>query len=186
MRRGWLAMLAVLVLLTGLPGAFAGQSASTEYAKANNLLARQHYEEALVIYQTLLSSPSSGLPLGVLYTKIGDCHFRLNDYRNALYAYREALPRQKRPERPATQYWIGFCNLLLGKNEEAVTEFLKVPSQYPESGMWVGTSYYWAGRASERMGNKEQAAEFYRKAGGRGKTKQEQFALKKAEAAKRP
>jgi hypothetical protein len=51
--------------------------------------------------------------------------------------------------------------------------------------MWVNTAFYWAGRASERMGRKEQAGEFYRKAGGNGKSVQGKFALKKAEAVKK-
>jgi hypothetical protein len=36
------------------------------------------------------------------------------------------------------------------------------------------------------MGDKAKAAEYYRKAGGKGRSTQERFALKKAEAAKRP
>ncbi len=51
--------------------------------------------------------------------------------------------------------------------------------------MLVGTAYYWAGRASERMGRKDQAAELYRKAGGKGTSTQERFAMKKANAIKK-
>ena len=58
------------------------------------------------------------------------------------------------------------------------------PENYPSERMWVGTAYYWAARACERMGRKEQAAELYRKAGGNGKSTQERFAMKKAEAIK--
>jgi tetratricopeptide (TPR) repeat protein len=82
----------------------------------------------------------------------------------------------------ASQYWIAFCCLLMGNDAEAVTEFLKIPALYPSSGMWVGTAYYWAGRASERRGNTEDAAEYYRKAGGNGRSTQGRFALKKATA----
>ncbi len=110
--------------------------------------------------------------------------FSLADYQHALDAYRRALKEQKPVERAQTQYWIGFCAFLLGRDAEAVTEFLKIPESYPASGMWVGTAYYWAGRASERMGRKEQAAELYRKAGGKGTSTQERFAMKKANAIK--
>jgi TolA-binding protein len=70
----------------------------------------------------------------------------------------------------------------MGSDAEAVAEFLKIPELYPSSGMWVGTAYYWAGRASERRGKTEEAAEYYRKAGGNGRSTQGRFALKKAEA----
>jgi TolA-binding protein len=66
-----------------------------------------------------------------------------------------------------------------------VAELLKVPQLYPDAQAWTVTAYYWAGRASERMGRKAEAAEYYRKAaGGNGKTTQGKFARKKAEAAK--
>lgn len=176
----FIAYLAIYLLSCGLSHAGTTQ----DYAMANRLFAEAKYREALALYQSILSSPSSGLPLGVIYTRTGDCHFQLSEYHDALYAYRAALLKQKRSERPALQYWIGFCCFLLGKGDESVTEFLKIPELYPASGMWVGTAYYWAGRASELAGKKEQATRYYRKAGGKGKSRQERFALKKAEAVK--
>jgi TolA-binding protein len=75
--------------------------------------------------------------------------------------------------------------LLLGRDSEAVTELLKIPEFYPESGMWVPTAYYWAGWASERMGKKDSAAEYYKKAaGGSGRSAQGRAALKRAEKVK--
>lgn len=170
----------LLLALFGLPHPSSGQSVSQKYAKANQLFAQGHYPEAVRSYQSLLSHPSRDLDPGVLHTRIADSYFHLADYNHAIDAYRQALKIQKNSEQAQTQYWIGFCDFLLGRDAEAVTEFLKIPENYPTSGMWVGTAYYWAGRASERMGRKEQAAAFYRKAGGSGKTTQERFAMKKA------
>jgi tetratricopeptide (TPR) repeat protein len=111
--------------------------------------------------------------------------FSHGNYSGALDAYRGAIRNQKPADQPPTQYWIGFCCLMQGKDAEAVKEFLKIPENYPAEGMWISTAYYWAARASERMGKKEQAAEFYRKAGGSGKSTQERFAMKKAENVKK-
>lgn len=171
----------VLLALFGLPHPSSGQSVSPKYTKANQLFTQGHYREAISSYQSLLSSPSRDLDPGILHTRIADSYFHLTDYTHAIEAYRRALKVQKTSEQAQTQYWIGFCDFLLGRNDEAVAEFLKIPESYPGSGMWVGTAYYWAGRASERMGRKEQAAAFYRKAGGSGKTTQERFAMKKAQ-----
>jgi len=152
-----------------------------EYRKANKLFAAGNYAEAIVHYQSALASPARDISSSALYTRIADSYFRLGDYKNALNAYRSALKDQKQSERPQTQYWIGFCTFLLGKDAEAVNEFLKIPELYPDSGMWISTAYYWAGRVCERMGKKEPAAEYFRKAGGSGKTTQGKFALEKAE-----
>jgi tetratricopeptide (TPR) repeat protein len=148
------------------------------------LYAEGKYSEAIMQYKGLLSRQPEPDQVSEIHSRIGDCYFKLGDYPNALQAYRHALEGQKPSQRPSTQYWIGFCSFLLGRDREAVAEFLKIPELYPDSGMWVTTAYYWAGRASERMGQKEQAAEYYRKAGGKGKSTQERFAMKKAEAVK--
>lgn len=174
-------LILISVLLCSLSRA-AG--ADQTYNQANKLFSKGNYTEAISLYQALLSSPSNGVSSVALYTRIADSYFRLGDYKNALDAYRSALKDQKQPERPQTQYWIGFCTFLLGKDAEAVNEFLKIPQLYPDSGMWVSTGYYWAGRMCERMGKKELAAGYFRKAGGNGKSTQGKFALKKAETVK--
>jgi tetratricopeptide (TPR) repeat protein len=172
-------LLALILCLNPLPAASASD-AFREYKKANRLFSEGRFDDALALYQGVLAKPSDDINPGDVYTRIGDSYFRLQDYGNARAAYRGALIKQKRSECAPTQYWIGFCTLLSGRDAEAVTEFLKIPEHYPSSGMWVGTAYYWAGRASERLGRKDQAAEYYRRAAGNGKSTQERFALKKA------
>jgi tetratricopeptide (TPR) repeat protein len=157
-------------------------SASRDYRKANALYASNQFQDAISLYQKLLASPPQGVTVNDIHTRIGDSYFRLGSFNNALDAYRAALRDQKESERPITQYWIGFCCFLLHRDAEAVDEFLKIPQRYPRAGMWVGTAYYWAGRASERMGKTEEASNYYRKAGGNGRSTQGKFAIKKAEA----
>ena len=171
--------------LYALPQITSGQSLPPEYIQADQMFSKGRYSDAIGLYQAMLSSPSSAIYPGLIHTRIADCFFRLDDYQHALDAYRRAFKGQKPDERAQTQYWIGFCALLLGRNSEAVTEFLKIPENYPTSGMLVGTAYYWAGRASERMGRKDQAVELYRKAGGKGTSTQGRFAMKKANAVKK-
>ncbi|HEY6011014.1 MAG TPA: tetratricopeptide repeat protein [Nitrospirota bacterium] len=174
----------ILSLVFGPQPADSASAASQQYSKANKLFSAGKFPDAIELYKGVLAKPSDDVNPGDVYTRIGDSYFRLQDYRNALAAYRGALTKQKRTERAPTQYWIGFCTLLSGRDEEAVAEFLKIPEYYPTSGMWVGTAYYWAGRASERLGKKAEAAEYYRKAAGKGKSTQERFALKKANTVK--
>ncbi len=178
-------LITLLVLFAaGLSNAIADPSASRAYRMANKMFAEGKYSDALQAYQKVLAAPSDDIAAGDVQFRIGDCYFQLHDYYNALKAYRSALQNQKQSQRPSTQYWIGFCTFLLGNDKEAVAEFLKIPERYPSSGMWVSTAYYWAGRASERLGEKKQAAEYYRKAGGKGTSTQERFARKKAAALK--
>lgn len=168
----------------GLPHVAGGQAVSGDYMQADRMFSQGRYSDAIHLYQAALSSPSRTVSPGLLHTRIADSYFRLAEYQRALDAYRQALKDQKPGERAQTQYWIGFSVLLLGRDAEAVTEFLKIPESYPTSGMLVSTAYYWAGRASERMGRKDQAVELYRKAGGKGTSTQERFAIKRAKKVK--
>jgi tetratricopeptide (TPR) repeat protein len=186
MGKGLLILFLIVLLPYSSSHASDLSSASRDYRMANNLLASDQFRDALSLYQKLLASPPQGVTVNDIYTRIGDSNLRLGSFNNALDAYRAALRDQKESERPATQYWIGFCCFLLGRDAEAVTEFLKIPQCYPGAGMWVGTAYYWAGRASERMGKTEEASSYYRKAGENGRSTQGKFALKKAAAVKGP
>jgi tetratricopeptide (TPR) repeat protein len=182
MKRKLIIIFLVVLAICGFQRKASSQTVPREYKKADQMFSQGRYPEAIRLYQAVLSSPSGAISPGLLHIRIADSYFRLIDYQHALDTYRQAIIYQEPGERAQTQYWIVFCVLLLGRDAEAVTEFLKIPESYPTSGMLVGTAYYWAGRASERMGRKEQAAELYRKAGGKGTSTQGRFAMKKANA----
>jgi tetratricopeptide (TPR) repeat protein len=183
MKKGILLALAAVIMTINLAPA-AETAGSRDYRAAEKLFASRKYHEAIPLYKKAVAAPPDNLTAGDIYSKIGDSYFRLSDYGQARDAYRRAIRDQRPADRPQTQYWIGFCCFLTGRDAEAVDELLKVPALYPDAKAWGSTSYYWAGRASERMGKKEQAAEYYRKAGGNGKSTQSKFAQKKAEAVK--
>jgi len=183
MKKGVCSLLFILFLWSGVAGAAVSRPTS-DYKQADELFSGQQYEKALALYQRALTTPPAGIPAGDIHTKIGDSHFRLGRYASALSAYREADKDRRTSDRARVQYWIGFCCFLTGRDAEAVSELLKVPKLYPDAGMWVSTSYYWAGKASERMGRKDLAAEYYKKASGNGKSAQGKYAMKKAEAAR--
>jgi tetratricopeptide (TPR) repeat protein len=175
-------LIPIIVLVSGF--AHAADVKGT-YKQANKLFANGKYAEALPLYQAVLATkPSSEISASVLYTRIADSYFHLENYKNARDAYRAALQGQKQSERPPTQYWIGFCTFLMGNDADAVDEYLKIPRLYPDAGMWVSTAYYEVGRVYKRMGKKELAAEYYRKAAGNGKSTEGRFALKQAEQLK--
>ncbi len=176
-------VLAVVFLVIAASASGAAEIPSAkDYRSANALFAARKYQEALVLYKKALVAPPQQVPAGDIHARIGDSYFNLGNFRGALESYRLAMQDKNTTDRAQTQYWVGFCCYLTGRDSEAVTELLKVPSQYPQAAGWGTTAYYWAGRASERMGKKEQAAEYYKKAGGNGKTTQARFAQKKADS----
>ena len=186
MRKAFVLLMIAAFLPSGASFASSVTSAASTYKKANALFSSAHYQEALPLYQSILSSSSSSnasskIPASDVYTRIGDSYYRLGSYQNAIHAYQGALVDQDRAARPGTQYWIGFCYFLLGQHGQAVSQFLKIPELYPEAGMWVNTAYYWAGRSCELQGRKDLARQYYKKAGGNGKSTQGRFAMKKAE-----
>lgn len=155
-----------------------------EYQKAQKLFAASRYPEALAAYHRALELPQDGIAAGDIRARIGDAHFRMGAFHEALPWYRKAMQDPSLTDRQQVQYWIGFCSFLLGRDADAVAELLKVPQFTSGSGMWSATAYYWAGRASERMGKKKDAAEYYRKASGGSRSTQGNYAQKRAETLK--
>ncbi len=180
MRKALVLLIIAAFLLCGATFA-SSETAADHYEKANALFSSAQYKEALPLYELVLSFASEKIPASDVHTRIGDSHYRLGSYQNAIHAYQAALAGQDRAAQPGTRYWIGFCYFLLGRHDQAASEFLKIPELYPEAGMWVNTAYYWAGRSCEQQGRKDLALLYYKKAGGNGKSTQGRFAMKKAE-----
>jgi len=185
MRKALVILLLVMALPCGRSFASSETSSANNYQQANGLLASKRYQEAIPLFKSTLANPLQKVPVSDVYTRIGHSYYGLGLYQNAIEAYQAALSGQDREAQPGTRYWIGFCYFLLGQDEQATREFLLIPELYPTAGMWVGTAYYWAGRSCERRGLKNKAAEYYKKAGGKGKSTQGRFAIKKAEEVKR-
>src|SRR5512133_1601995 len=142
MKKGLLLALLPLVLVCGQ--SFAGDSASAGYYRAaNKMVEAKKYDEAIALYRKTLVAPPDDVTPGDIHAKIGDIHFKKARYREALASYRLAMGDQNHADRAQTQYWIGFCCFLVGRDAEAVDELLKVPKQYPDSRAWGSTSYYW-------------------------------------------
>jgi len=181
MRKVFVLYIIAAFLPCGATFASSETAAANNYKKANAMFSSAQYQEALPLYESVLSSSSEKIPDSDVYTRMGDSYYRLGSYRSAIHAYQGALANQDRTAQPGTQYWIGFCYFLMGRHDQAVSEFLKIPELYPEAGMWVGTAYYWAGRSCEQQGKKDLALQYYKKAGGNGKSTQGRFAMKKAE-----
>ena len=112
----------LLILLASIiqSSVLAGPSLPPVYIRAERLFAAGKYSEAILFYQQALTDRTSKNATGDIQSRIGDCYFRLQDYVNARNAYRSALLQQKLSQRPPTQYWIGFCTFLLGKDQEAM------------------------------------------------------------------
>lgn len=184
-KRPVLLFLLLSILFIGVLAAgpsLAASSGAKDFKKAEKLFAKGKYRDAITLFQDLLVRQPEDVSEAALHTRIADSYFMLGDFERALASFRRALLAQTRGERPMTQYWIGFCCFLTGRDDEAVRELLKIPDLYPDSGMLVSTAYYWAGRASERMGRKDLAKDYYRKAGGSGKSTEGRHALKRVEA----
>jgi tetratricopeptide (TPR) repeat protein len=182
--------LLLILIMLGLPfgvlhGASAPSASTADQIKsADALMGRRNFRAALPLYQSAVNKSPDSTILAELYTRIGDCSFQLGLYENAVNSYWKALPLAHADAQPEIRYWIGFCSFLMGKNEQAVKEFLAIPQLHPQAGIWISTAYYWAGRASERLGQKEEAGRYYKKAGGNGRSKQGRYALQKADALK--
>ena len=91
----------------------------------------------------------------------GDCYYHLNQYDDAIKAYREAINKGA-PKLPAAwaQMSIGYCYLSLSNYTSALSEFEKVTKSYPESFL-VPSAKLQMGFCYEKQNDKARAREIY-------------------------
>jgi tetratricopeptide (TPR) repeat protein len=96
--------------------------------------------------------------------KIGFCCIQGARMEDALKKLQKAgASNPAAQEKPEIMYWTATCYAKLGDLQKAVSEYLKVPAQYENSGQWPVTSEYEAARICERLGDYKKALGLYKK-----------------------
>ncbi|HEX5036774.1 MAG TPA: transglycosylase SLT domain-containing protein [bacterium] len=101
------------------------------------------YAGAIKILQPLAVKAKVRSEKRLFYERLGWCHFRLEQYAQAVDRYGDAIAQE---ETPRSLYWKGRSLERLGRNDEAEAVFQEVARTY-------GASYY-AIRSVERLGSR--------------------------------
>lgn len=124
-----LKILLLLIPITLLIGTNDLYSQEKRLKKADELYENEEFYLALQAYQSLARKIKNRNDRAVIYYKIGECYFNINDYRKARTNYRRA---RRNPEYEFLAYYkTGLCMKLSGNYDEAIAQFEECLSLEP-------------------------------------------------------
>jgi TolA-binding protein len=135
----------------------------TKQARGLCLQELEEWERARRVWEEMLAEHDEDDVIGGLILRIGRCLQEEGRPAEAVAAYRRAVPFVDEEGRARATYWAGICFESMGRLEEAVAEYLKVPYLYSGEGLWSVTASLKAARAYEALGREEEARALYGK-----------------------
>jgi TolA-binding protein len=104
------------------------------YWKCKSLIGKGDYEGAATALRSLENNGSAGVGKDMILMSLGECHFSMKDYENAVNSYTsliESLPDSDRL--PAAYLSLAKSYQSMGKLEEAKQSCQKLIEAYPQS-----------------------------------------------------
>jgi TolA-binding protein len=102
--------------------------------------------------------PEMGL---ILLHRLADMHKEMANYSQAIYYYRKVQQRGERSLLPQIRFSIAECYEAMGKDNDAITEYLKIPYLYPEFIDWKVRALLRSARIFEEKEKIDEALKAY-------------------------
>lgn len=119
-------------------------------------------QRAIAAYESIIdASPEYA---GEAYVKLGQLYRNQQDYEKEEAVYRNALAaKQGQFDRGQIQFSLADTLELMSRTEDAITEYLKIPSLYPNEKSWVVKAYLRVAKIYEEGQDWEGARVTYQK-----------------------
>ncbi len=115
------------------PKKIANEAEAQLYKKAFDLYYARDYEKAILKFEEIIHNYPSGAYVDNSYYWIGECHFSVGNFAKAITSFRKVLTFADTEKADDAQIKLGYCFLRLGDRKQAVEEFKKLVSLYPDS-----------------------------------------------------
>ena len=108
-------------------------SFQSRYDTALNMYKQRQYQQAIGLFQDLLTvSPQNTLTDNCQYW-IGECYYGLSEYEKAAMEFNKVFMYSESNKLDDAQLKLGLCYVNMGDNVQARTEFQKLVNEYPDS-----------------------------------------------------
>lgn len=103
------------------------------YKEALNKFYYQRYEDAVAIFERLISEQPKHYLAGNIQYWIGESYYALRQYKKAFNAFNLVFNTNAFDKYDDTQLKLGFCYFKMGKMRSAIGEFENLLTYYPNS-----------------------------------------------------
>jgi TolA-binding protein len=119
-------------------------------------------QRAIAAYESIIASSPDDV--GEAYLKLGQLYRSEQDYEKEEQVYRNALAAKQGPfDRARMQFNLADTLELMGRTEDAIAEYLKIPDLYPNELPWVVKAYLRVAKVYEEGQDWEGARVTYQK-----------------------
>lgn len=113
------------------------------------------FDEVIIYHDKNIFADKSRIELGII-------EMNAKRFDNALKHFNDLTSKRTDDIGAQAQYYQGMAYLLQGKNQDAITSFVRVTNLFSNYDEWVAKSYLELGVVYEKIGDKEKAKEMYR------------------------
>jgi tol-pal system protein YbgF len=109
------------------------ETESQTYKLASDHFYARRYSKAIGFYDDIISKYPKGIYAdNAMYWK-GECHFAMGNYAKAIASYQRVFSIPNSEKSDDAQFKIGLSYMRMGEKQQAVNEFKKLLSLYPDS-----------------------------------------------------
>lgn len=113
------------------------------------------FDEVVIYHDKNIFADKARIELGII-------EMNSKRFDNALKYFTQLTLSRTDDIGAKAQYYQGMAYLLQGKNQEAITAFVRVTNLFSSFDEWVAKAYLELGTTYEKIGDKEKAKEMYR------------------------
>lgn len=132
-------------------------------AQAAELRALGQFDRALEVSHQFLERFPDAAEAADALSDIAFCHHEMGQHQLAIAAYRKVLPLLDEEEQAHAHFWMADSLEQLGRLDDAVAAFLKIPYLFPRQTQLAVTAQLRAGDTYRRMGRAGAARSLYEK-----------------------
>lgn len=111
----------------------AGNEEAVSFTKAMDLFKRKQYQDCITMLSALNVNSASNEGIARNNYWIGECHFGLAHYDEAIRSFKKTLSFPSSDKGSAASYMIAESYVRMGKNTEAKKGYEKVVKSFPQS-----------------------------------------------------
>ena len=105
----------------------------SRYQQGLDLFHARNYDQAIEVFESLISSDANNSLSDNAQYWIGESHYALGQYKNAIIDFEKVFTFPKSNKNPDAQFKLGLCYQRLGDNAKARDEFQRLIDIYPQS-----------------------------------------------------
>ncbi len=117
----------------GAIGTVSPEEYESRYNEARSAFESRNYEQAILLFESLLASSTNNSLADNAQYWIGECQYALKQYDAAILSFEKVFTFTNSNKKDDAQFKLGMCYLRKGDKQKAQEQFERLRTDYPNS-----------------------------------------------------